>query len=249
MQSGGRTWDPNTGTWWSAAPYTRPPRRRNQSQQATRNSGCAVLFVIAITLLVIGSITLSVAGQATSNDYPYDTPIVVFGDNNGGNGIPVPATAVSQDQPALSFVPATFQSVDPLVPTGRLSQARADHTETLLPGGLVIVAGGASVSSGSPSALTSIESYDPRTRSFKLAGHLLTARSDHTATLLRDGTVLFAGGKGSDGHALASAEIYDPKTGKSHATGDMPVARASASAVALDDGTVLMVGGTDGGPV
>jgi hypothetical protein len=66
MQFGGRTWDPNSGTWWSAAPNTRSPRRRNQSQQAARNSGCAVLFVIAIAILVIGSMASFAAGLAAS---------------------------------------------------------------------------------------------------------------------------------------------------------------------------------------
>jgi hypothetical protein len=240
--SGGRTWDPDSRTWWSSAPNTRPPRRQNQGQQATRNSGCAILFVIAIALMVIGSIASS-ANQSNSNDYPYDTPYFV---NDGGQGLTEPVAPDSPDQPAQSFVPAIFPLMDPLVATGGLSQARAEHTATLLPGGRVIVAGGISVPN-SPAAVASIETYDPKTHSFTPTGHLLTARSGHTATLLKNGAVLFAGGTGSDGQTLASAEIYDPKIGKSHPTGDMPVARASASAVALDDGTVLVVGGTDGG--
>ena len=241
MPPGGRTWDPNTGTWWSETPYTRAPRRHKQSGG---NSGCAVLFVIVLGFLVLGSVVSS-GSQSTSNAYPYDTPYVVFGDFNAEvAGKPIAmATAAAQDLPS-----ATFPARDPLVASGGLSQARADHTATLLRDGRVVVAGGRSAPN-SPSAVALIETYDPKTRSFAPTGLLLTARSGHTATLLKDGTVLFAGGTGSDGEALASAEIYNPKTGKSYPTGGMAVARVSGTAMALDDGTVLMVGGTDGNPV
>ena len=206
-------------------------------------------IVVAIALVVGGSIMSSVAGQQNNNydpnGYPFETAQVVFG-NGDGNGPVIEVTPAEPVAPA--FVPAAFPRVDPLVATGSLSQARADHTATLLPDGRVVIAGGVS-SSDSASASASIEIYDPRAMTFAPGGHLLTPRSHQTATLLKDGTVLFAGGSGSDGSALASTEIYDPKSGTSRAMSDMPVARTSASAVALDDGTILVVGGVDNGPV
>ena len=52
-------------------------------------------------------------------------------------------------------------------------------------------------------------------------GSLITARSFHTATRLRDGKVLVVGGQGIDGFdLLASAELYDPELGMwSHLAG------------------------------
>jgi hypothetical protein len=81
-------------------------------------------------------------------------------------------------------------------------------------------------------------------RTFTKTGGLWIPRAQHTATLLKDGTVLVAGGRDRNGIVLASAEIYDPKTGKSTPTGDLYHGRYSASAVLLDDGTVLIIGGS-----
>jgi hypothetical protein len=77
---------------------------------------------------------------------------------------------------------------------------------------------------------------------FTPTGNMTTARIGHTATLLRDGRVLIAGGS-SD--RPFSADLYDPSTATFSATGNMVAARIRHSATLLRDGRVLIAGGWD----
>jgi hypothetical protein len=78
---------------------------------------------------------------------------------------------------------------------------------------------------------------------FGPAGSLAEARWDHTATLLRDGRVLVAGGWGDP----ASAEVWDPATASFGPAGSLGEARSDHTATLLLDGRVLVAGGSDGG--
>ena len=75
-------------------------------------------------------------------------------------------------------------------------------------------------------------------------GPLSEARASHSATLLKDGTVLLAGGRNEDSEALSTAEIYDPSSGTWSSTGSMEHSRSGHQAVLLDNGSVLAVGGS-----
>jgi hypothetical protein len=79
---------------------------------------------------------------------------------------------------------------------------------------------------------------------YSLTGSLNYARVTASATLLKDGRVLIAGGHGGNNNQpTETAEIYDPSTGQFTLTGFMNVARWGHSAVLLDDGRVWIVGG------
>jgi hypothetical protein len=96
------------------------------------------------------------------------------------------------------------------------------------------------------------ELYDPAVDSFVRSGSMVGGGGFDTATLLKDGRVLFAGGRGAaqpggtNPAYLASAEIYDPATGEFTRTGSLTTPRQQSQAVRLSDGRVLVVGGNAG---
>jgi Kelch motif/Galactose oxidase, central domain len=79
--------------------------------------------------------------------------------------------------------------------------------------------------------------------SVRLATPMLEPRSDQSATLLPDGTVLIAGGMRRNQDFYRSAEIFDPATNQFSRTGDMSIARVGHEAVLLSSGKVLILGG------
>ena len=128
--------------------------------------------------------------------------------------------------------------------TGSLTAGqRVYHTATALLDGNVLIAGGLPLVSLAP-ADPHADVYDVRTGSFSATGNMMVARFQHTATLLVDGRVLIAGGKG-DGGLNASAELFNPSTRVFASTGSMMVARYSHTATILEDGRVLVAGGAD----
>jgi Galactose oxidase, central domain len=124
----------------------------------------------------------------------------------------------------------------PAVPAARL----------LLLLGLVLALVAGAIFSGT------LRPHPVRLPTWAATGAMTTPRSGATATLLRDGKVLVAGGSAEDssGPALA-AELYDPKSATWTVTGRMTSPRQAlnpgqgATATLLRDGSVLVTGGTD----
>jgi cysteine-rich repeat protein len=129
---------------------------------------------------------------------------------------------------------------------GAMSSQRYAHATVALADDRVLVAGGLT-SSDTLIPVKTAELYDPQAGdpqngifgAFQATGAMGTARYAPSATLLKNGKVLIAGG-GSDGKGLKSSEIYDPQTGKFTASGSMNYARAGHHGVLLDNGMVLI---------
>ena len=143
-------------------------------------------------------------------------------------------------------------------PTGSMVHPRSYHTATSLPDGEVLVAGGAcngtAYGCDSGSSLvnqSSAELYDPATGTWSATGSMRAGRDLATATLLKNGKVLVAGGFNncdddfcSD---LAESELYDPATGTWARTGNLPTPVEQQTATLLDGGLVLVAGGLNEG--
>src|SRR5580692_10088927 len=123
--------------------------------------------------------------------------------------------------------------------------ARASHTSTLLPNGKVLIAGGFAGSGGESNPYPTAELFDVRSGTFQSAGSMTIGRSGHTATLLKNGRVLIAGGWTGHYGRLGSAEIYNPAASAFTPTGNMVIERAGNTATLLPDGRVLVAGGED----
>ncbi len=124
---------------------------------------------------------------------------------------------------------------------GPLNFARYNHTATLLPNSLVLVA-----------SYTNSELFHLDTATWSTSGIMNTERSSHAATLLPSGKVLAAGGLDSNFNATHAAELYNPSNGTWTVTGSMLSNHVSATATLLLNGMVLVAGGMNGflgGPV
>ena len=108
--------------------------------------------------------------------------VLITGGNDSDLSLQRLASAELYDPGAGTFTAAASMAVP-----------REGHTATLLPNGMVLIAGGnpgtypATDSGYNPA---SAELYDPGTGTFTATGSLNTARDNHTATLLQNGMVL-----------------------------------------------------------
>lgn len=140
----------------------------------------------------------------------------------------------------------TMELFDPTAGTikvlsANLIEARDSHTATLLDNGQVLITGGyCKVSSSSSCQVSDAELYDPVNGKILPGGSPGTVTYSHTATLLKSGAVLVAGG-------VMTAKLAKLFTAAGWSqTVSMSTGREIHAAVRLDDGRVMVSGGEPG---
>ncbi len=158
-----------------------------------------------------------ISGKATASAELYDpnagtfaatdTMLTVFGSHNSHTATLLrdgKVLVAGQPQSSGGPVGPSAELYDPstgtFAATGSVTVQRSVNTATLLPGGMVLIAGGWGYAGG----LADAELYDPDAGTFAAAGSMSVARAYHTATLLPNGMVLIAGGD-----TFGTAELYE----------------------------------------
>lgn len=144
-----------------------------------------------------------------------------------------------------SFIQSSDHTHDEVVFTWHNSPPttipRAYPAVVVLGNGNVLVAGG--ITTGNvPTATTEI--FDLKADAWKPGPMMISKRVGHTATLLKDGSVLVTGGETGTG-VTASAELLNATAIASFSLISMSFARSGHAAVLLGNGKVLVTGGSD----
>ena len=146
---------------------------------------------------------------------------------------------------------------------GKLTDPRVFLTVTPLANSQWLIAGGEVMVFAGPvrdianlvyDRLNTAELFDPANDGFKCVGgvsflgavckpSMLSRRRWQTATMLRNGRVLLAGGDGDCTNYRGKAELYDQATGSFLVANDMVANRQQHTATLLGDGQVLIAGG------
>ena len=208
-------YDPGAGTW-SFTPMPLSIGRANHT--ATLLPDGKVLIVGGNS----GVTTAEVYDPATGNWSPTGPLAANHGTGYTATLLPRGTVLVTGGSSGNSYL-AAAELYDPTAnswsATASLKRARTQHTATVLPNGRVLMACGNAEFGGDVTrgeAFT--EEYDPVTATFNLT-ELIFPRAQATATLLRSGKVLLAGGNStyylapSPPDIIAYASLYDEGRG------------------------------------
>jgi hypothetical protein len=155
---------------------------------------------------------------------------------------------------------ATLQIWDPrreqwVKQQSSLDVPRAYHSATLLEDGSVLLIGGLTGDVAEGNAVTAtIERFDPTTDTVTQQGMLERGRWAHTATLLRDGRVLVAGGYrvnkyGSPSDVVEQLLVVEGLVVEISRIGNLNEPRAGHTASLLPSGMLVLTGGVSGATV
>jgi N-acetylneuraminic acid mutarotase len=159
--------------------------------------------------------------------------------NVGSASLVVSGTAVTGKNPGDFRVGTTCSSA-PVAPGGTCTvRVRFAPSSIALRSATPAVSDNAPLSPQGPA----VTGYGAGPDSFVPVGPMTTPREDFTATPLKNGEVLMAGGQIGVTNPLASAELYNPATRSFSATGSLHVARSRPAASLLPNGEVLITGG------
>ena len=227
------------------------------SSGSTQNLTASVTWTSSTT----GTATINAAGLATSAGQGSTTIQAALGSIHGSTTLTVSAPTLL----SLTVTPAlpsiSQGNTQQFTATGTFTDGSTQNITNSVTWNSSVTSVATINSSGVASALglgtTTIQATSgvlnantklTVTSGFLLTGSLNTPRFAHTATMLDNGLILFAGGVGSAGSSLASAELYNPATGISTPTGNLNTPRAWHTATLLNNGNVLIAGGCSGCP-
>ena len=144
---------------------------------------------------------------------------------------------------------ATAEIYDPslgrfIATKNNMTSARWYHTATLtdLDSGKVLVAGGTNMFGGS--GIVAQELWDPATNSFSAIENLRDPRMYHTATLMSDGRILFAGGQGGAVSNGTGEVTKSTLCGPPNITGVNPPSASVGSAITITGSYFGVIPGT-----
>jgi len=157
--------------------------------------------------------------------------------------------AINSSTYAINTAEIYYPASGRCVNTGSMNAVtgkRANHTATLLPDGNVLVAGGNTVSNTGNAYSETSEIYFTTMAAWVPPIHptMSAHRAQHTATLLKNGTVVLAGGIDGGG-ALRTTDIYNFASQSWTAGDDLVKKRYAHTATLLRDGRVFIAGGLD----
>lgn len=203
--SSAELYDPSTGTFTPTGTMHIPRIQHTATLLSsgkvllvggTSKTGSAELFDPASGLFSASGLLIQARSQHTATLLPNGNVLILGGSQImppvGGGAASAP---VSLDRAEL-YHPATgiFTSA------GKLRVARASHSATLLPSGMVLVAGGYDLGFDGDAdpyveTMFAAELFNPGTFNSTSAASLESARAEHETTLLNNGQVLVTGGR------------------------------------------------------
>jgi YD repeat-containing protein len=125
------------------------------------------------------------------------------------------------------------------------SATRQSQSQTLLPNGQILLAGGYG---GSQTPVSNLLMVDSTGNVTTLPVKMIYPRAGHTATVLPDGQVLIFGGYGADGKLVPVGELFDPRANSIAPISQFRLLpRAFHTATVLTDGTLVVIGGVGAG--